>query len=103
MKVLITSLNILPKKLKRKFSHIVQEIRPKAKAELTLVEEDTTIEKFSVKGHVFAQLSDHYGVKVTLQYSKLPELEKEDSETTASVNSIVVPYESPNKSIKSSY
>jgi len=92
-----------PKKLKRKFSNLVQEIRPKAKAELTLVEEDTTVEKFSVKGHAFAQLSDHYGVKVTLQYSKMPELEKEDSETTASVNSIVAPYESPNKSIKSSY
>ncbi len=70
---------------------------------MILVEEDTSIEKFFVKGHQFAQLSDHYGVKVTLQYMKSPELEKEDSETTTSVNSLVGPYESPNKSIKSSY
>jgi len=91
----------VPKNIKNRFSHIVQEIKPRAKAELILVEEDASVEKFFVKGHQFAQLSDHYGVKVTLQYMKTPELEKEDSETTASVNSLVVVYESPDKSIKS--
>ena len=45
------------------------------------------MEKFLIHGHDFEQLSDHYGVKVTLQYTKGLSLERYDSETTTGSNS----------------
>jgi len=37
---------------------------------LIVMKGSTKVDKFLVKGHNFTQLSDHYGVKVTLQYMK---------------------------------
>jgi len=41
----------------------------------------TKIEKFLVKGRHFTQLSDHYGVKVTLQYIKNRAIENKNIES----------------------
>jgi len=58
-----------------------------AKSGLSVIEESATVEKFLIHGHDFEQLSDHYGVKVTLQYTKGLSLERYDSETTTGSSS----------------
>jgi len=54
------------------------------KQKLVVVEDSAKVEKFLVRGHDFEQLSDHYGVKITLQYSRGIESDKEDAETVES-------------------
>jgi len=61
---------------------------------LTIVEDSAKIEKFFVKGHDFDQLSDHYGIKISLQYSKNNDIDKEEMETNSSTASIT--YQSDN-------
>ena len=41
-----------------------------AASKLSVVEGSASVEKFLIEGHPFKQLSDHYGVKVSLQYSE---------------------------------
>lgn len=66
-------------------SSIVQLVRKQnAKAELAVKDDSAKIAKFFVHGHDFDQLSDHYGIEVSLQYTRVAVAEKEDSESTAS-------------------
>jgi len=65
----------------------IMGLKPRAKQELSIVEESASVEKFFIEGHKFTQLSDHYGVKVTLQYTESSSNsadELEDAETSVS-------------------
>jgi endonuclease/exonuclease/phosphatase family metal-dependent hydrolase len=53
----------------------------KAKLPLTIIQESAGVEKFLITGHPFDQLSDHYGVTVTLQYNGSSDLDKSEAET----------------------
>jgi len=44
--------------------------KPSTNDRLTVMKGSAKVEKFLVHGHTFDQLSDHYGVKVTLEYIK---------------------------------
>jgi len=46
----------------------VEEETPNPKSELSVIKESARVEKFLVEGQKFTQLSDHYGVQVSLQY-----------------------------------
>jgi len=49
----------------------LKEAGNRTKNRLVLKEKSTTIEKFLAHGYPFTQLSDHYGVRVVLQYQEL--------------------------------
>jgi len=51
------------------------------KQKLAIVEDSVAVEEFFVKGFEFGQLSDHYGVEVTLKYYPTSDTDKEDAET----------------------
>lgn len=52
------------------FETYFKGLSDKSSSRLSVVEGGTSVEKFLVEGHRFTQLSDHYGVKATLQYSQ---------------------------------
>jgi endonuclease/exonuclease/phosphatase family metal-dependent hydrolase len=53
-----------------KYYDTMKGLSDKASSRLSVVEGGSSVEKFLVEGHRFTQLSDHYGVKATLQYSQ---------------------------------
>jgi len=65
-------------------------VKPRSVDRLSVVDGSARVEKFLVSGHVFDQLSDHYGVQVTVQLIKRGELDGQDTDSTVS---------SPTKSI----
>jgi len=76
---------VLPLFLLIKPNISLQGIKPRAKQELSVIKGSATVERFLIDGHKFSQLSDHYGVKVTLQYTEsTSDSDKEDAETAAS-------------------
>jgi len=58
-----------PKTLSRYYDNM-KGLSESATSKLSVVEGSSTVEKFLVEGYPFKQLSDHYGVKVSLQYSE---------------------------------
>jgi endonuclease/exonuclease/phosphatase family metal-dependent hydrolase len=68
------------------------------KEKLVVMEGSACVEEFFVKGHKFGQLSDHYGVKVTLEFVSDNELTREETDSAASTASSCA---SPSRSDKS--
>jgi len=63
-------LKLTPKELLEENPHLLKAGNRTDNA-LVIKDKSTTIEKFLVEGYPFTQLSDHYGVKVVLQYKEL--------------------------------
>jgi len=51
---------------------------------LSIVDGTARVEKFLVAGHVFDQLSDHYGVQVTVAVNKINKFDDQASDSTVS-------------------
>jgi len=60
------------------------KIRPRSGDKLRVVDGTARVEKFLVAGQVFDQLSDHYGVQVTISLSKRGDLDGQETDSTIS-------------------
>lgn len=70
-----------------------QEMKVSATEKLSVVDGTTKVEKFLVTGQVFDQLSDHYGIQVTVALKRVELTDGQESDSTVS---------SPTKSIMKS-